>query len=136
MCIQFFLKLMTLIQERLSFFQCELSELISNKNGGCFKNVLLLVDLFLRVLVIKSLYFAFTVNGGYSQWSKFGTCSKTCGAGTQIRKRSCINNRLDCSGPASSARLCKVKECPGIFYFLSLSLRYNANVTCLNYFNF
>ncbi|XP_057298019.1 SCO-spondin-like isoform X2 [Hydractinia symbiolongicarpus] len=52
------------------------------------------------------------INGGYSSWSRFTSCSKSCGEGTQSRTRACINSRLDCSGPSKNTRMCKVRECP------------------------
>ncbi|XP_020614506.1 coadhesin-like [Orbicella faveolata] len=41
------------------------------------------------------------VHGGYSQWSVWSQCSKTCGSGKQYRYRSCTNPR-----PAYGGRVC------------------------------
>jgi len=59
------------------------------------------------------------VNGGYSQWSSYGSCSKACGDGIQTRTRSCTkpapaHGGDECEGESSQERDCKVKECPGI----------------------
>ena len=58
------------------------------------------------------------VNGGWSQWSDFGGCSKTCGGGTRSKTRACSNPRptnggATCSGPELAIERCNVKECPG-----------------------
>ena len=38
------------------------------------------------------------VNGGYSEWSTWSGCSKSCGGGVRIRSRSCTNPRPSESG--------------------------------------
>ncbi|XP_027054273.1 mucin-like protein [Pocillopora damicornis] len=60
------------------------------------------------------------VNGGYSAWTAYGDCSKTCGGGEQTRERTCTNpppqyGGKDCSGlgPSSSTRSCNEGQCPG-----------------------
>ncbi|XP_020915806.1 coadhesin [Exaiptasia diaphana] len=58
-------------------------------------------------------------NGGYSQWSVFTDCSKTCGGGIRSRRRKC-NNPLpsfggsNCSrlGPPSQVFACNRQPCP------------------------
>ena len=68
-----------------------------------------------------NLLFSFlVVNGGYSDWKPYGVCSKTCGGGVQIRKRTCTNppptnGGEDCStlGPDNTTRGCNNQECPG-----------------------
>ena len=62
----------------------------------------------------------FIVNGGYSDWGPYSMCSKTCGGGVQMRKRTCTNpppahGGKDCStlGPQTSTRECNIQECPG-----------------------
>jgi len=57
------------------------------------------------------------VNGGWSAWSAWGSCSKTCGTGTQTRTRTCnnpapANEGSDCSGPASETQDCNIAPCP------------------------
>ena len=61
------------------------------------------------------------MNGGFSEWSSYGVCSKTCGDGTQQRKRECNNPKPahggeDCQGEKQQSRTCKVKECPGMIF--------------------
>ncbi|XP_057292316.1 coadhesin-like [Hydractinia symbiolongicarpus] len=59
------------------------------------------------------------INGGYSNWSEYGTCSVRCGGGSQERTRTCTNpspkhDGLDCTrlGPSSSTRVCNQQPCP------------------------
>lgn len=61
------------------------------------------------------------VDGGYSQWSTYTACSKTCGGGTQMRERSCDSplpalggNNCSTFGPAIETRMCNTKQCPGM----------------------
>lgn len=57
------------------------------------------------------------VNGGYSEWSAFGDCNKTCGPGTKKRTRTCsnpppANGGKNCEGPVDEVQDCNVKPCP------------------------
>ena len=61
----------------------------------------------------------FTVDGGWSAYSSFSTCSAECGRGTQTRHRQCNNpkpqhNGRQCPGPSSHTRPCNTQSCPGI----------------------
>ena len=58
-------------------------------------------------------------DGGYSSWSKWGKCSKSCAGGTRKRLRTCTNPRpeyggKDCSklGSAHQIQRCNKKACP------------------------
>ena len=58
-----------------------------------------------------------SVNGGYSQWTSWGTCSATCGSGVQERHRHCDSptpqfGGTDCQGPAEEMQPCLDKPCP------------------------
>ena len=60
------------------------------------------------------------MNGKYSEWSDFGSCSKSCGQGVESRSRKCnspapAHGGAGCVGPALEYRNCKEKECPGKF---------------------
>ena len=62
--------------------------------------------------------FLSSVDGGFSLWSTWTTCSATCGTGTQSRNRTCTNpvpasNGLNCTGDYSEATSCKIASCPG-----------------------
>ncbi|XP_043967332.1 A disintegrin and metalloproteinase with thrombospondin motifs 13 [Gambusia affinis] len=56
------------------------------------------------------------VNGSWSSWSGFSSCSRTCGGGVMLRTRECNNPRPafggnDCDGPDIEAELCNQLAC-------------------------
>ena len=58
------------------------------------------------------------MNGGFSDWTVWGACSKTCGTGSKVRTRECNNpapqnGGSDCAGDKSETQACKVKDCEG-----------------------
>ena len=64
----------------------------------------------------------FIVNGGWSDWSPFGDCSKTCGDGIKTRHRTCTNPAPknggdDCTGPSSDKMSCNERGCLGLYAF-------------------
>lgn len=59
------------------------------------------------------------INGNYTEWTEFTSCSLTCGGGTRNRSRTCLNPRpqyggLNCSslGPAQEGEDCNTHACP------------------------
>ncbi|KAM4852531.1 A disintegrin and metalloproteinase with thrombospondin motifs 14 [Thomomys bottae] len=57
-------------------------------------------------------------DGGWSSWTKFGSCSRSCGGGVRSRSRSCDNpfpayGGRQCSGPTFEYQICNSEECPG-----------------------
>ena len=57
------------------------------------------------------------VHGNWSDWSPFGTCSKTCGGGTKNRLRTCTNpapqhGGTDCKGSPIESMECNTHTCP------------------------
>ncbi|XP_053438721.1 A disintegrin and metalloproteinase with thrombospondin motifs 14 [Nycticebus coucang] len=57
-------------------------------------------------------------DGGWSSWTKFGSCSRSCGGGVRSRSRSCDNpppayGGRPCSGPMFEYQVCNSEECPG-----------------------
>ncbi|KAJ8315039.1 hypothetical protein KUTeg_007189 [Tegillarca granosa] len=57
------------------------------------------------------------INGGWSSWGSYGSCSVTCSSGTQTRTRSCTNptpqyNGSDCSGSPTDSTICTFSACP------------------------
>jgi len=59
------------------------------------------------------------VNGGWSKWNAWGSCSKSCGGGQQMRMRSCTepapaHGGIKCSGKDSENRSCNTKKCPDL----------------------
>lgn len=58
------------------------------------------------------------VNGGWSEWSDYGECNKTCGTGKRYKYRTCTNpppskDGKDCRGKARKGKKCKVASCRG-----------------------
>ena len=69
----------------------------------------------------KTNLFTFIVDGGFTEWSLFGSCSKTCGGGVMKRTRNCTNpapanGGQDCVGPREETRNCSTGACPGEQY--------------------
>lgn len=57
-----------------------------------------------------------TVHGGWSHWSPWSACSKTCGRGQKFRKRECnsptpMNGGHLCDGTKFETKICKVRSC-------------------------
>ena len=58
------------------------------------------------------------VNGRWSPWGNWGSCSLTCGGGVQDRLRTCTNpppafGGSPCEGPDVETRFCQQLPCPG-----------------------
>jgi len=76
------------------------------------------------------------VNGAWGSWSSYGSCSKTCGAGTQTRSRSCnnpppSNGGSVCHGKGQERKSCNHGTCYGRTYECRwLSGRFGATLTC------
>ncbi|XP_060137056.1 SCO-spondin-like [Zootoca vivipara] len=61
---------------------------------------------------------ACAVHGAWTPWSPWSDCPLTCGQGTQIRTRACVNppprnQGLPCAGPETQAQNCSIPPCPG-----------------------
>ena len=70
--------------------------------------------------LLTFLFWLSSVHGGYSQWSYWSQCTKSCGSGTQRRSRSCTNplpanGGQNCSGQGQATELqtCNAHSCPG-----------------------
>ncbi|KAJ7333857.1 Hemicentin-1 [Desmophyllum pertusum] len=62
---------------------------------------------------------ALTVDGGYSNWSEWGVCDRSCGGGAQVRTRICdkpfpsgSGKMCHSLGPAIQVRRCNRHGCP------------------------
>ena len=56
------------------------------------------------------------INGGWSAWSGWSSCSVSCGGGTQTRARTCTNPSPNvcgaaCSGSTSQSQSCNTQSC-------------------------
>nr|XP_022344318.1 SCO-spondin-like isoform X5 [Crassostrea virginica] len=56
------------------------------------------------------------IDGGFTNWGSWGTCTVTCGGGTQVRTRSCTNPAPQyggalCSGATSQSQDCNTQVC-------------------------
>ncbi|XP_053154161.1 A disintegrin and metalloproteinase with thrombospondin motifs 2 isoform X7 [Hemicordylus capensis] len=56
-------------------------------------------------------------DGNWGAWSKFGSCSRTCGTGVKYRTRQCdnphpANGGRTCFGPSYEFQLCSTHDCP------------------------
>ncbi|KAL9975532.1 hypothetical protein ACROYT_G012702 [Oculina patagonica] len=79
--------------------------------------------------MIYSIRLVSTVDGGYSSWSAFGPCSKTCGSGGfQRRTRTCtnpapMNGGKPCLGHSEETRACTGTRCSGPRVTCGLTVR-------------
>lgn len=81
------------------------------------------------------------VHGGYSRWSSWTRCTKSCGGGIQQRTRRCNNPRpenggRDCSvlGPAREERSCNTHKCSAcIDYYADCQLLMDDGYDCSYY---
>nr|XP_019929037.2 uncharacterized protein LOC105343589 isoform X3 [Crassostrea gigas] len=57
------------------------------------------------------------LDGGWSVWSAWSTCTVSCGGGTQTRSRSCsnpvpVNGGAECAGHDTESQPCSSQDCP------------------------
>ena len=79
------------------------------------------------------------VNGGWSNWSGYIDCSRSCGGGTQSRNRSCTNpspqhGGLSCRGNSSESRPCGINLCPGAMQNIQAPLHVLSEIFLLLYY--
>ena len=58
------------------------------------------------------------VDGAWSGWTDYGTCSESCGPGTKNRTRACDNpaavyGGAPCPGESVQNMDCEITPCPG-----------------------
>ncbi|XP_030853395.1 hemicentin-1 isoform X1 [Strongylocentrotus purpuratus] len=66
---------------------------------------------------VMTIHLTVMVHGGWSEWTEWGQCSKTCGRGMRIRTRRCdspspAHNGLQCTGPEVEQNSCHMDSCP------------------------
>ena len=64
-----------------------------------------------------------TVDGRWSSWGSWSSCSRTCGAGVKRRDRDCDDPQPqiggdDCSGSDEQTNSCEERQCSGILPFV------------------
>ena len=61
-----------------------------------------------------------SVDGGWSDWGSYGSCTVTCGNGTSTRSRTCTNpapsaGGRTCQGTNTDSQTCTLYTCPGMY---------------------
>lgn len=67
-------------------------------------------------------FFLSLVDGKWQAWGVWGSCTTTCGGGTQRRDRVCYGPFFGgetCQGPKEEYRQCNDRKCPGTYPKLS-----------------
>ncbi|XP_069105026.1 SCO-spondin-like isoform X1 [Argopecten irradians] len=75
------------------------------------------------------------IDGSWSSWGSYGTCSVTCGGGTMSRSRSCTNPRpqyggASCGSADTSSATCNTHNCPIDGSWASWGSYGSCSVTC------
>ena len=58
-----------------------------------------------------------TVDGAWSEWSHWSTCTVSCDTGTRDRTRVCSEPQYGgdtCSGLSEMVEACSIDACPGV----------------------
>ena len=87
-----------------------------NERAANLKRKRITLSTLILLSLILLLYF--TVDGGWSSWSDWKSCSKSCGTGFEERSRSCTSpapsyGGKPCDGEARESRWCNTHSCPG-----------------------
>ncbi|XP_074609303.1 uncharacterized protein LOC141863598 isoform X1 [Acropora palmata] len=77
------------------------------------------------------------IDGGWSQWGSWGSCTESCGTGRQTRMRSCSNpppsgGGSDCQGISTESRPCNTNDCPVNGIWSAWSAWGDCSLTCGN----
>ena len=85
----------------------------------------------LKTRFLKSIEFLYLcisapVNCQWSNWSAWGSCSKSCGGGTQKSTRSKTVQESDdgtCSGLSEKSQSCNSQGCPSEFSYIHITIQ-------------
>ena len=69
-------------------------------------------------ILLRFYPYLFSVDGQWGPFSRWSTCSQTCGGGTRTKQRVCnnpppSNDGADCVGRGTRQRRCNMNACPG-----------------------
>lgn len=89
-------------------------------------NSLNITDFLSSLLKLRN---ALNLDGQWSDWNAWGTCSVTCGNGNQTRTRLCnnpapANGGANCSGSGLNSQSCNTQGCPISTSFIFCTLSY------------
>ena len=68
-------------------------------------------------LHVSSLFYVLSVNGYWQPWQDWKHCNVSCGGGTQVRERVCVeplHGGETCPGPSEEITDCNTHPCPGV----------------------
>jgi len=71
----------------------------------------------IALFFFQTILFVALVNGYWSDWNLWSTCTVTCDGGTRHRERTCIEPEYGgdyCLGESSETEACGTTFCPGI----------------------
>lgn len=79
--------------------------------------ILFAIYIYLYIIYINNLFYD-TVDGEWSNWKSWSTCSNTCGEGYMMRVRSCNNpspayGGKECPDTSYTLQSCNLRHCPG-----------------------
>ena len=68
-------------------------------------------------ILLTNTFLTLSVDGSWTSWGSWASCSETCGGGVQSRTRSCTNpapqyGGANCVGMSSSTQRCNTQNCP------------------------
>ena len=76
------------------------------------------------------------VNGGWTEWTQWSACDKTCGGGSSYRRRQCTspppqNGGKTCPGNGYEVQSCNSQGCPGTY---QNQVQINESIKLLSYY--
>ncbi|XP_073229802.1 ectin-like [Porites lutea] len=105
-------------------------------NNTVMKSLLIYPSQWNKHICIRiELYGCVPVDGGFTSWSEWSHCSRSCDDGTKVRYRSCTNpapanGGLECTGDRNQTERCLGTSCPVEGGFSNWSNWTKCSVTC------